>query len=86
MSGFLAEGVIGLVPATNNRTRPRKEAPRRRNVECPKCKGRLLFRRARTPHFDSHGFESYQFNCKHCGASLAGIIDPYDGTLLLTAT
>ena len=86
MSGFLAEGFIGLMPATNNRTRPRKEAPRLRNVECPKCKGRLSFRRARAPRFDSHGFESYQLNCKHCGASLTGIIDPYDGTLLLTTT
>ena len=78
MSGFLAEGLIGLMPATNNAALPRKE------VECPNCEARLLFRRARIPHFDSSGFESYQFVCMHCGASMAGVIDPFDGALLLS--
>ena len=55
-----------------------------REVECPNCKTLLLFRRARVPHFDEQGFESYKLVCKLCGASLAGIIDPLDGTLLLS--
>jgi hypothetical protein len=37
------------------------------------------------PYFDPEGFESYLFDCRFCRASLAGIIDPFDGTLLLTA-
>jgi len=56
------------------------------DVECPKCNARFPFRRARVPPFDSHGFESYVLDCKSCGASLTGIVDPYDGALLLTAT
>jgi len=67
-------------------TATNKEAIWLREVECAKCKTRFLFRRARIPHFDSHGFESYKLDCKFCGASLAGIIDPYDGALLLSAT
>jgi hypothetical protein len=35
------------------------------------------------PRFDSSGFESYEFQCSHCGATLAGIVDPYDDRLLL---
>ena len=84
VSGFLAEGFIGLMLETNNRTRPRKEARRLRDIECPNCEARFFFRRARIPHFDSSGFESYQFVCMHCGASLAGVIDPFDGALLLS--
>jgi hypothetical protein len=37
------------------------------------------------PHFDSSGFESYAFKCKFCRGSLGGIIDPYNGTLLVSA-
>ena len=51
--------------------------------ECPRCKGHFTFRRAKAPHFDNQGFESYQFDCKFCGASLTGIVDPSDGALLL---
>jgi C4-type Zn-finger protein len=71
---------------TNKRTRIQKRTSRLREVECPKCKARFLFRRAQVPHFDSHGFESYELDCSHCGASLTGIIDPFDGALLLSAT
>jgi DNA-directed RNA polymerase subunit RPC12/RpoP len=71
---------------TNKRTWIQKSTSRLREVECPKCKARFLFRRARVPHFDTCGFESYKLDCKHCGASFAGIIDPYVGTLLLSAT
>jgi hypothetical protein len=71
---------------SNKRTSIQKRTSRLREVECPKCKGRFLFRRARIPPFDTHGFESYELDCDHCGASLTGIIDPLDGTLLLSAT
>jgi hypothetical protein len=65
-------------------TKTNKETARLRQVVCPQCNSRFLFRRARTPRFDSHGFESYELDCKFCGASLAGIIDPLNGALLLS--
>jgi hypothetical protein len=65
-------------------TKTNKEGARVHEVECPLCNARFLFRRARTPPFDSHGFESYELDCKFCGALLAGIIDPLDGALLLS--
>jgi hypothetical protein len=55
-----------------------------RLVACPQCQAQLAFCRSRAPEFDACGFESYQFDCKTCGAPLAGIIDPADETLLLT--
>jgi len=55
-----------------------------RQAECPQCKSRFSFRRTRPPHFDDEGFESYEFHCDHCGTSLVGVIDPYDGKLLLS--
>ncbi len=55
-----------------------------REAECPKCKALFLFQRARVPHFDEQGFETYKLVCKFCRASLAGIIDPSDGALLLS--
>ena len=79
--GILAAGAIGVMTETDKQ----KRAARLRDVECPKCKARFLFRRARVPRFDSHGFESYQLHCEHCGASFVGVIDPYDGALLLSA-
>jgi len=65
-------------------TKANKQALRIREVQCPNCKARFLFRRARVPHFYSSGLESCTFNCKFCRASLAGVIDPYDGALLLS--
>ena len=65
-------------------TETKKEASRIREAECPKCKSRFLFRRARTPHFDAQAFESYRLECKFCRSSLAGVIDPFDGALLLS--
>jgi len=53
-------------------------------IVCPKCEARLVFVRTLTPRFDSCGFESYRLECDECGSSLAGIIDPYDETLLLS--
>jgi ribosomal protein S27E len=67
-------------------TEANNETSRFREIECPKCKARFLFRRSRAPRFDSHGFEAYELACKSCGASLTGIIDPFDGALLLFGT
>jgi hypothetical protein len=61
-----------------------KETSRLRDVECPQCNARFLFRRARQARFDSHGFESYELDCKFCGVSLAGVIDPLEGELILS--
>jgi hypothetical protein len=74
--GFSPKGSVGVMTETNK--------SRIREVECPKCKSRFLFRRARIPHIDEQGFESYKLNCKFCRSSLAGVIDPFDGALLLS--
>jgi hypothetical protein len=52
---------------------------------CPNCNSRFVFRRSETPTFDACGFESYSLQCSACGAALAGIIDPADQSLLLSA-
>jgi hypothetical protein len=36
------------------------------------------------PRIDECGFESRSFECEKCGATLAGVIDPFDETLLLS--
>lgn len=82
--GILAEGFIGLMPKTNDRIRPTKETAKLREIDCPSCKERVLFRKVRKPRFDCHGFEIYHFDCEKCGAFLVGIIDPQDGALLLS--
>lgn len=53
-------------------------------VACVKCGARLPFRKSDTPRIDECGFESYSLECNKCGVGLAGIIDPYDETLLLS--
>jgi RNase P subunit RPR2 len=68
---------------------PRKKTkqqhdPRIRIVECPKCKTQFIFRRKANARFDDHGFESYRLGCESCGAFLVGIIDPFDGALLVS--
>jgi hypothetical protein len=83
--GILALGGIGVMTESNKRTSIQKKTSRLREVECPKCKAEFLFRGARLPHFDRHGFESYELDCRYCGVSLTGIIDPLDGTLPLSA-
>jgi hypothetical protein len=55
-------------------------------ASCRQCGARFLFRRARAPRFDYHGCERYELDRKYCGASLVGIIDARDGTLLLSDT
>jgi hypothetical protein len=53
-------------------------------VACPGCGARFAFCRSRHPAIDACGFESYSFTCDECGASLSGIVDPLDDTLLIT--
>jgi len=53
-------------------------------IVCPICGTGLAFDRFSTPDIDACGFESYSFECKECGAALAGIVDPFDDTLLLS--
>ncbi len=53
-------------------------------IACPKCHARFVFRRSREPFIDACGFESYALECDECGASLAGIVDPFDDTLLIS--
>jgi len=53
-------------------------------IACPKCTARLTFCRSRTPQIDACGFESYSLECKECGVPFAGIVDPFDDTLLLS--
>jgi len=53
-------------------------------IACPACSARLAFHRHSTPHIDACGFESYSLECTDCGAALAGIVDPFDDTLLLS--
>ncbi len=54
-------------------------------VACPSCDALLTFFRTSVPHMDECGFESYRIACKECGTQLAGIVDPADEALLLTA-
>jgi len=53
-------------------------------LACPKCTARLTFSRSSTPRIDTCGFESYSLECKECGVPFAGIVDPFDDTLLLS--
>jgi hypothetical protein len=53
-------------------------------IACPKCDASLTFYRSDKPHIDECGFESYSLNCRGCGSTLVGIIDPVDDRLLLT--
>jgi hypothetical protein len=51
---------------------------------CPKCKCRSIFARSSVPAIDRCGFENHSFRCAWCASSLAGVIDPSDGELVLT--
>jgi hypothetical protein len=53
-------------------------------VACPKCQARFVFCRSPKPLIDACGFESYALECHECGAPLAGIVDPFDETLLIS--
>ena len=54
-------------------------------IACPKCDARFTFLRSAAPYIDECGFESYRLECTQCGAPLAGVVDPFDDTLLLSA-
>ena len=56
---------------------------RAQSVACPGCGARFAFCRSEHPVIDACGFESYTFACKECGASLSGIVDPFDDALLI---
>ena len=53
-------------------------------IGCPKCTAQLIFYRSNMPRIDACGFESYSLECEKCGAAFAGIVDPFDDTLLLS--
>ena len=53
-------------------------------IACPKCAAQLRFCRSHNPRIDACGFESYSLECKECGVPFAGIVDPFDDTLLLS--
>jgi hypothetical protein len=64
---------------------PRRGKPlRAQAIACPGCGARFAFCRSAHPAIDACGFESYSFDCKECGASLSGIVDPLDDVLLIT--
>jgi hypothetical protein len=44
----------------------------------------MPFSRAELAKIDGSGFESYRFSCRACAVPLAGVVDPYDETLLLS--
>jgi hypothetical protein len=77
--GSLAKKTVGVMT-----DKIKNDSARNRLVECPKCLAHFTFRRAITPRFDAHGFESYGFRCESCRAPLIGIIDPFDGCLLVS--
>ena len=56
-----------------------------RVVLCPQCDAQLTLQRSRIPQIDACGFETCKLECTQCGASLAGVIDPYDDAVLLSA-
>ena len=53
-------------------------------LSCPGCGARFVFCRSEHPFIDACGFESYTFACEECGASLSGVVDPFDDVLLIT--
>jgi hypothetical protein len=57
----------------------------KRPVKCPKCGAQLEFRRSTKATFDSRGFVSCKLSCQHCRTFMTGIIDPFDGALLVSA-
>jgi len=54
-------------------------------IACPACGAGFVFCRSGEPVIDACGFESFALECQECGAALAGIVDPADDTLLISA-
>lgn len=53
-------------------------------IACPQCDAGVTFCRSPTPQIDICGFECYRLECEGCEATLGGVIDPSDETLLLS--
>ncbi len=62
--------------------RPRVEEPG--VFACPKCKSSSFVLGRGASFIDGSGFESYRFECKECETKFAGVIDPFDDSLLLS--
>jgi hypothetical protein len=56
----------------------------KRFVKCPNCEAQLALRRTAKARFDSRGFMSCKLSCEHCRIFMTGIIDPFDGSLLVS--
>jgi hypothetical protein len=57
----------------------------KRPVKGPKCGAQLEVPRSTKATFDSRGFVSCKLSCQHCRTFMTGIIDPFDGALLVSA-
>jgi len=77
----MANSVLRL-EASEEREAPTGDA---RAVDCPQCDARLTWHAGATPRIDACGLESLRLQCTQCGASLAGVIDPYDDAVLVCA-
>ena len=80
--------VTGSTTMSHSRVVPDRTEPDQpynaQMVTCPGCGAHLVFYRSEHPFIDASGFESYTFACEECGASLSGVIDPFDDVLLIT--
>jgi len=78
-----------MFDAANNadaKRKPAEDGLRRHVIVCPKCKLRSTFYKTIDVRIESSGFESCRVQCNICSSALAGILDPYDGTLLVSAS
>jgi hypothetical protein len=55
------------------------------NFACIACGARIRFHQIGAPRIDACGFESYQLECVKCATRLAGVVDPYDDALIVSA-
>ncbi len=76
-----------MLPALNKimvAIRERTTRPALQTAICPRCGHHIPFDQTQLAEIDSSGFECYRFSCNACATPLAGVIDPYDGALLLS--
>ena len=78
------EQIIVPVPKYMSDTFRADAQDRAEEIECPRCKSDWTFHRAEFPRMDSSGFETRTFFCNSCRSSIRGLIDPFDGALLLS--
>jgi hypothetical protein len=81
MIGVMANSVLRL-EASEERAAPTGGT---RAIACPQCDARLTWQASPASQIDACGLESFRLECTQCGASLAGVIDPYDDAVLLCA-